>query len=335
MKRLTKLSIAGPALIVICVAVAGGAQIWGQHQARASLNQTLASLPPGTTGHYNDLAFNVFTRTLRIDGLTISRGGHPAFSVNEAVLHHLNGDGSAANPLQATVVRLVGVQLWKGGHSATAALVQAVNVSALAAGVPPPAGLPNWLIAPENGTLLSADSITADGIADDEGATLAGLSITGYDAGYIHAASAVGFADKQGNGITSASASQVDLGGLDAVFDTGRYVPGAPRWTAPRQLIGHAEINGFHSDDDGGLATIDRLNLDDFAARPFAVPPNTRNVKTWSFGRDAAASVAIGSVGVTGFHFQDSKTKSTRHARRPLDFRLCRRGAGPHRDGGS
>lgn len=311
MKRLTKLTIAAPALIVIFFAIAGGAQIWGQHQARLSLDQTLASLPPGTTGHYNDMSFNFFTHTLRIEGFTIARGGHPVFSINEAVLHHLSGDGSAASPIQATVVRLVGVELWKDGHSSTAALVQAVNVSALAAGVPPPAGLPNWLLAPEDGTLVSADSITADGIADDEGATIAGLSVTGYDAGQIHSASAAGFADKQGNAIASASLSEIDLGGIDAVFDTGRYTPGAPRWAAPRQLIGHVEINGFRTDGDGGLATIDHISLDSFAARPFAVPPNSRNVKTWNFGRDAAASVAVGSFRVSGFHFQDSETKTT------------------------
>jgi hypothetical protein len=311
LKRLTKLTVAAPALIVIFFAIAGGAQIWGQHQARMTLDQTLANLPPGTTGHYDDMSFNFFTRTLRIQGFTIARGGHPAFSINEAVLHHLSGDGSAANPLQASVVRLVGVELWKGGHSATAALVQAVNVSALAAGVQPPAGLPKWLLAPEDGTLLSADSIAADGITDDEGATLSGLSITGYNAGQIHAASAAGFADKQGNKIASASVGDIDLGGIDAVFDTGRYLPGAPRWAAPRPLIGHIEINGFRSDDDGGLATIDHVSLDDFAARPFAATPNTRNVKTWAFRRDAAAAVTVGSFRVSGFHFRDSATKTT------------------------
>ena len=310
MLRLTKTNIAIPALIVLLAAVAGGTQVWSQHEARLNLDTALASLPAGSVGHYDRMAYNAFTRTVRISGLTITNGGHPALRMQEVVLHHLSGDGTPKTPFQASAVRLENVSWWRAGHSVTAALVQAVDVAALAAGVPPPPGLPTWLVAPGSGTLLAAGTITANGISDDEGATLSAVSIAGYVAGRIQTASANGFADRQGNRIASASAAGVDLDGLDAVFDTSRYTPDAPRPPTLSPLIGHAEVAGFQSEGASGRATIQDVSLDGLAARPFATAPNSHNVKSWDFARDAAASVSLQSAAVVGLRFEDSQTKA-------------------------
>jgi hypothetical protein len=307
---MTKTKLAIPAVIVLLAAGAGGAQLWAQHDARANLDQTLASLPPGSVGHYSGMSYNLFTQTLRIDGLTITSDGHRVLGIDRTVLHHLSGDGSAATPLKASAVRMDNVTVLRAGHSATAALVQATNVAVLAAGVPPPTRLPNWLIAPGNGTLLSADSLTASGIADDQGATLAAIAITGYHAGHVEQASIGGFADRKGNRIASAAAADIDLDGLDAVFDTGRYTPAAPRGGAPRTLIGQAEIMGFQSQSDDGPARVDSISLEGFAARPFALSPSPENIQTWAFARDAAGAVSLRSASVTGVHFQENPTKA-------------------------
>jgi hypothetical protein len=271
--RFTKTKLAVPALIVLIAAAAAGYQLWSQHEARDELDATLANLPAGSHGHYDTMSFNAFTQTMRINGLVIMRDGHPSLSVPGITLHHLSGSGTLADPYQASTVRLVGPELWRGGRSVTAAVIQVENLEILAPGVTPPAGTPSWLIASGSGTLLAAGSITAANIADSEGATLAALSLADYADGQISQASASGFADRHGNRITTAAAHAVDFDGLDAVFDISRYGPGEPVWPAPRLLIGHAEIMGFQSQGDDGSAMIANMTLDGFAARPFAAAP--------------------------------------------------------------
>jgi hypothetical protein len=309
LRKLKNNQIAIPAVIVLLVATAGAAQLWGEHQAKVRLDETLATLPQGLTGHYESLGYNVFTRTLRINGLTVTRDNLPTLSIEEVVLHHLAATGEMGSPFHAEAVRLRNVQAWRGGHSISATQVTAQNIAILAPGVPAPQGTPSWLIAPGSGTLLSAGSIIANGITDDEGATLAALSMSGYNEGQLRHASASHFADKQGNQIETADARDVDLGGLDRVFDTGRYTPGAPSWPAPHPLIGHAEITGFESHGDGGSGTIDNLTIDDFAARPFASSPTAANVKRHAFARDAAEAISIGSASLIGLHFVDNRTQ--------------------------
>jgi hypothetical protein len=300
--RFTKTKLAVPALIVLIAAAAAGYQLWSQHEARDELDATLANLPAGSHGHYDTMSFNAFTQTMRINGLVIMRDGHPSLSVPGITLHHLSGSGTLADPYQASTVRLVGPELWRGGRSVTAAVIQVENLEILAPGVTPPAGTPSWLIASGSGTLLAAGSIS-------EGATLAALSLADYADGQISQASASGFADRHGNRITTAAAHAVDFDGLDAVFDISRYGPGEPVWPAPRLLIGHAEIMGFQSQGDDGSAMIANMTLDGFAARPFAAAPTPAYVKSPGFLRDAAADVSVGAAAVSGLRYQDDKTK--------------------------
>lgn len=295
MPRLTRPRIVIPAFIVAVVVAAGGAQLWAQHQARTNFNQMLANLPPGSSGHYAGLSYNLFTRTLRVRGLTITRGGHPSLSIQRAVVHHLGGSGDTRAPLHADAVRLEGVAVQRGTHKLTVTLVTGQDIDVLAAGLPPPANTPQWLVAPDSGTLVAAGAIAANGIADDQDTTLAAISVRGYRDGHLQQASASRFADRDGNEIATAEAQDIDLGGLDRVFDTGRYTPGAATWTVPRILIGHAAIGGLRSRGGDGGATVQSLSLSGFAARPFAQAPNTAYVKTQAFARDAAASVIVES----------------------------------------
>ncbi len=311
MPKFTKLQLAIPALIVVLAAAAGGAQIWGQRAARARVDETLASLPAGAAGHYATLSFNVFTRTLRLGNLVITANGHPALSVRSVVLHHLEGGGTPADPFRAVALRLDDVQVWREGHSMTLADVQATNVAVLAPGVPPPPGTPSWLVAPGTATVISADTASADGIADDTGATLGALSIIGYAEGRLAQLSAARFSDRQGNRIASAAANTIDLDGLDRVFDTGRYTPGAATWTAPRPLIGHAAIMGFESHDASGSGGIASLIIDGVAARPFLAAPTAAYVHTGAFARDAAEALSVASVSLAGLHFTDSQTRES------------------------
>jgi hypothetical protein len=307
--RLTKTKLAIPALIVLLVAVAGGYQVFSQHQARAALDATLANLPAGSVSHYDSMSFNAFTQTLRIGGLAITRDGHPSLTVQQVTLHHLEGSGSLADPFKAGAVRLVETELWRGSRRLTIAVVDAANVKVLASVVPPPPGTPRWLVAPGSGTLLAAGAMTAGNIEDNEGATVSALSIADYADGQLRQASARGFADAHGNRIASVGANAVDLDGLDAVFDTGRYGPGAPSWPVPRPLIGHAEIMGLQSRNETATATIASIALDGFAARPFVAAPTGAYVKTQAFLRDAAAAVSVGAASITGVHYQDTRTR--------------------------
>ena len=309
MPRSTKITLAVPVLIVVVAAIAGGYQVFSQHQARASLDAALANLPAGSVSHYDTMSFNAFTQTLRVGGLAITRDGHPSFAVRDAALHHIAGTGTLADPFKASSVRLIGTTIWRGNRSLTVAIAEGQDIAVLAPGVPPPHSTPSWLVAPRSGTLLSAGSMTAANIADGEGTTLAAFSIADYGDGRIRQASARGFADMRGNRIASAEAHAIDLDGLDAVFDNGRYSQGQPAWPAPRPLIGRAEIMGFQSQGDDGLATIDSLTLVGFAARPFAAAPTSADVKTEAFARDAAAAISVGAAAITGLHYRDDRTK--------------------------
>jgi hypothetical protein len=315
MPRFSKTQFAIPALIVLLAVAAGGAQLWGQHAARVRLDEALASLPDGASGHYGQMSYNIFTRTARIGDLEVTRGGQPSLSVREIVLHHLGGAGLATDPFRAAALELTDLEVWRGGHSLTVALIQAQNIAVLPPGVPPPPGTPGWFVAPDAATVLAAGSATADGIADDQGATLGAISISGYDDGHLQQVSAARFADRQGDRIRSADAAAIDLDGLDRVFDTGRYTPGAATWSIPRSLIGHAEIDGFASTSAGTAGTgaagrggFDSLILDGFAARPFSAAPTVAYVKSTAFARDAAESLAFGSLSLAGLHFIDSQT---------------------------
>jgi hypothetical protein len=206
-------------------------------------------------------------------------------------------------------VRLVGTELWRGSRSLTASLVEGETIAVLGPEVPAPQGTPSWLAAPGSGTLLSAATLTATNIADSEGATLAALSIDDYDDGHLGQASARGFADTHGNRIAVAEAHAIDLDGLDAVFDTGRYHPGEPGWPAPRPLIGQAAITGIQSQTKGMSASVESISLDGFAAQPFKQAPHAAYVQSQAFLLDAATAVSVGAASITGLRYRDEQTK--------------------------
>lgn len=306
--KLSKTQIAIPSAIVLLAVIAGGAQLWGQHEAKLRVNQALATLPEGAAGHYDKLDYNVFTRTLRLSGLAITENGQPFLTIHRVVLHHLSGEGSDTNPLHADSINVTELDAWHGGHRVSVGRAVVKNAAFLAPGFPSPPTTPLWLRSGANGTLLSAMSIAANDIADDNGTTLAAISATGYDDGKLAQASARNFADRAGNRIATLAANQVDLGGLDRVFDTGRYTADAAAWTGLRPLIGHAEISGFVTKGSHGSSSIDHMTLDGFAARPFALSPTGAHCQTDAFRRDAAEAVSLRNVSLGGLTFSDKET---------------------------
>lgn len=309
--KLSKTQIAIPSAIVLLAVLAGGAQLWGQHEARVRMDETLAALPAGMSGHYEGLHFNVFTRTLRLGGLTITQNGQPILSIHRVVLHHLSGQGDDANPLHTDTISVTELDAWRGGHRVTVGHAIVKDAAFLAPGLPSPETTPLWLRSAANGTLLSAGSIAATDIADDNGTSLAAVSATDYNDGKLRQASARNFADRQGNRIASLAAEQIDLGGLDRVFDTGRYTADAPSWTGLRPLIGHAEITGFVTKGSHGGTSIDHAMLDGFAARPFALSPTGAHCRTDAFRRDAAEAMSLSNVSLGGLTFSDKETGTT------------------------
>lgn len=308
--KLTKVQIAVPAAIVLLAALAGGAQLWGQHEAQMRVDETLSALPAGMTGHYERVNYNVFTRTLRLEGLNVTRGGAPVMTIRHLVLHHISGQGTDQTPLRADSVHVTGLDVWHGGHRASVGFAAVKQVTMLAPGVPAPATTPLWLRVPGEGTLLSAGSIQANDITDDDGTSIAAVSATGYDQGKLAAASARGFADRHGDRIASAEATQIDLDGLDRVFDTGRYTVDAASWSGLRPLIGHAEVSGLTTKGHHGSSGVDHVVIDGFAARPFALSPTGANTPTDAFRRDAAEAVALGSASLAGLTFSDAATQT-------------------------
>ncbi|MCB8880230.1 hypothetical protein ACELLULO517_08305 [Acidisoma cellulosilytica] len=306
-----KARIAIPSFIVLVAVAAGGAQLWAEHQARVRVNETFAALPAGTTGHYDDLHYNLFTQTLRMSGLSVARAGQPQLAVQKVVLHHVSGNGTVETPYRTSTVTLVGIDVWRGAHHIKIGDASAKNVSILAPGIPAPAGTPRWLIAPENGTPVAVGSLLANTISDDQGMSVVALSLTDYQTGQLRQISLNHYTDSHGNTIENAAATAVDLDGLDRVFNPARYTPDAESWTAPRPLLGHLEIANLTTKGRQRDSHFDHLTLDTLTGRPFAAAPMPETVKTPAFARDAAAAIGIGNATVVNLTLQDSGTAST------------------------
>ncbi|MCB8876693.1 hypothetical protein [Acidisoma silvae] len=303
-----KARIAIPALIVLAAAAAGGSQLWAEHQAHVTVNETLANLPGGATGRYDDLHYNLFTHTLRLYGLSIARAGQPQIAIRKLVVHHLSGDGSVANPFRSRMINLVGLDLWRGTDHIKIGDGTAKDVAILAPGMPVPAGTPRWLTAPEDGTPIMVGSLTANTISDERGMSIVALSLAGYQSGQLRDISLNQYADKDGNTVQNAAATAVDLDGLDRVFNPARYTPGAETWTAPRPLLGHLEIAGLAAKDAHGDSRFDHLTLDGLTGRPFLAAPEPETVKTAAFARDALEAIGIGNATLVNLTAQDSRT---------------------------
>jgi hypothetical protein len=299
-----------PSLIVLAAVAAGGAQLWAEHQARLRVDEMLANLPMGANGHYSDVSYNLFTHTLRLNGLTVARNDNPLIAVRHVVLHHLSGNGDTGTPFHAEAVSLTGLDIWRNGRHVKVGDVEAHDVAILAPGVPVPAGTPSWLIAPEEGTPVSVGAVQANAISDDQGVSIVALAVDGYQTGRVREASLSHYQDGHGNAVESAAGTAIDLDGLDRVFNVERYTPGAPGWTAPRTLIGHLDVADVTAKGPQGDSHIDHLTIDNLAARPFAAAPTEEAVKTPAFARDAAAAIAIGNGTVLNVHVTDTRTDS-------------------------
>ncbi len=306
-----KARIAIPSLIVLIAAAAGGAQLWAAHQAEQRVDDTLANLPAGETGHYDKLSYNLFTQTLRLNGLSVTRNTSPLIVVRRMVLHHLSGDGATATPFHAESLSLADLEVWPNGRHVKFGDIEARNVALLAPGVPVPASTPAWLTAPEAGTLVAVGAAQATMITSDQGASIAALSLGGYQTGEVREASLSHYADGNGNRVESATATNLDLDGLDRVFNVARYTPGAARWSAPRQLVGHLDLAGVTSKDKEGDSHLDRLTIDSLAARPFAMAPTDQAIATPAFVRDAAAAIAIGNATIVNISTTDSADQAS------------------------
>ncbi|WP_284947073.1 hypothetical protein [Acidisoma cladoniae] len=310
MPKAKKIVIGAAVVVVLVVAGAGGAQVWAQNEARTRLDAMLAKLPTGVTGRYTNVQYNLFTSTLRLDGLVITQDGKPTVAIDQTVLHHVSGDGTQANPYRADRLRMVGMTSHHDAHTLKVATFEAQAIALLAPGVPAPDGTPAWLVTPY-GTPLSGDTAVANGLADDEGDTLATVSAVGYHAGHLDNVVAADFEDTEGHRIAAASGSAIDLDGLDRVFNAARYTPGAPTWPNPRPLIGHAEISGIVEQSKGGTGdTLGRLSMDAFAARPFASSPTDAHADTIDFWYDAASAISLGSVHLSGLSGTTTGPKS-------------------------
>ncbi|HEX3983852.1 MAG TPA: hypothetical protein VHX12_09180, partial [Acidisoma sp.] len=306
-----KARIAIPSLIVLVAVAAGGAQLWAQHDARHRVDETLASLPMGATGRYDSLGYNVFTQTLRLNGLSIARDDTPLIAADHLVMHHLSGNGQTETPYHAEAVSLTNLNIWRNGHRVKIGTVNARNVAILAPGVPAPAGTPSWVIAPAEGTPVSVGMIQANAISSDQGTSIAALSAGGYQAGQLREVSLVSYRDADGNAVESAGATGIDLGGLDRVFNVARYTPDAPGWTTPRPLIGHLDIANLTTKGESGDSHLDHLTLDGVAGRPFAAAPTPEALKTPAFARDAASAIAIGNGTLLNLTVSDTRRNSS------------------------
>lgn len=301
-----KARIAIPSLIVLVAVAAGGAELWAEHEARRHVDETLASLPAGTSGHYDNLSYNLFTQTLRVSGLSIAHDGQPLFAFNRVVLHHLSGSGVAGSPFHATALSAVDVDLWRRGHHIKIGSVAARDIALLAPGEPAPPGTPPWLSGSDFGTPVTVGSVQLSTISTDQGTSIVALAAAGYTPGHLREASLSQYADAPGNAAESASATDIDLDGLDRVFNPARYAPNAPSWPAPRPLLGHLEFSNVTGHGRHGQSHLDSLTLDGLAARPFAQSPTQEALATPAFMRDAAEAVAVSNATLVNLSFSDS-----------------------------
>lgn len=306
-----KARIAIPSLIVLVAVAAGGAQLWAERQARLRVDETLAALPAGATGHYDSLRYNLFTQTLRLSGFTVQRAGQPQLAIRDLVLHHLSGDGSTQNPYHTGTVTLVGIDVWRGTHHVKIGTIAAKDMAILAPGEPVPAGTPRWLTAPEDGTPIAFGTVQADTISDDQGTSIVALSLSNYMSGQLRDMSFSHYADRRGNTIESAAAAAIDLDALDRVFNPARYTPDAPSWATPRPLLGHLEIANLVAKGERGVSQFDHLTIDGLTGRPFASAPTPETVKTEAFARDAAQAIGIGNATLLNLSVQDNHTTAT------------------------
>jgi hypothetical protein len=301
MRTRRKLGLAAATLVILVAAAAGAAQLWAQRTAKQRVDATIANLPQGETGHYDQLHYNLFNQRLHLVGLVITREGQTVFSAGRVTLLEASGAGTTDDPFRVGSANIADITTTQNGHHLTIDTLTAEDVSALGAGVSPPLGLATWPSLPEGGTLLAARRITASGIHDDTGSSIVKLAVADYRAGHLRAGSLTAFADARGDRVASIAVDQLDLDGLDRVFDAQRYAAGAPSWPERRPLIGHLAIKGVSiADMEKGSASIADIGLDGLSGRPFAAAPGSAEAKTMKAAMDDAQAIALKGLTLHG-----------------------------------
>jgi hypothetical protein len=288
-----KTIVAISAVAIMIAAGVGGAQLWAEHEANKAVDTMIANLPVGQTGHYDTLSYNLFTQTLRLDGLEIKQNDKPLFTVRSTVLHHVSGTGQSNAPAHVDTVSLTDLDVWQGGKHVKVVEVDAKDLIFLAPGVPVPTALPAWMVSPLGSNPIAIGSIKVSKVSSDSGETITTISAQGYQTGKLHMICMNGYADSNGASVDSMTATDIDFDGFDRVFNAARYTPDAPAWDASHVLLGHFEASKFVAKENQTTVYVGHLALDHLAGRPFASASTLNAMQTPGFARDAGEAFTV------------------------------------------
>lgn len=275
--RPTRRLVAGVGVAVLAVAAAYGAVfLYGQHEASVEIAEALATLPPGTTVHYDSSRYNPLTRTLAMHGLVATRNGAPMLSAREARLREITGDGSDAHPFRIGAVHLEQLAEAAGSRPATTAdhvdIEDLQMLARLPDGAPPPGGIARFYQPAGAPRLVGFRRLEASGIAQP-GRSIADARLNDLAPGHLGGISIDGIAGPTGK-IGHLGAGNIALDDLDAVFDDDAYKDGKPAWTGRRRLIDHVELSDLTAISNGGLH-LGSFALNGVVGQPFPRSPGT------------------------------------------------------------
>ncbi len=346
--------VTGIAGVCVVVAAAYGAVfLYGQHEARAEIEAAMAALPPGTTAQYRRARMSPLTRTVEVDGLTVTRAGAPAVSIDQLRLREVDGDGSAAHPWRFGALHLRGVGLPWPGVPLSIDRLDAEDLVVLAPDAASvPAGAARFYQLAGEPRLVSARRIEADALTQGS-ATIAHLGLTDLAPGRLGGASLDGLTVAGVGSLAHAAVTGVATDDLDAVLRSGAS-DGSAGWSKDRALLGHLELDGFTSTLPSGALRFDAATLDGLSGHPLSQQVATRGdaatalLRVLSATRTDIRNVVASGVAQTGtvvrvslasLHDESSRKPAgggetiERHARlRGLAFPLGQLPAGVGRD---
>ena len=119
MKTRRKLGLAAATLVILVAAAAGAAQLWAQRTAKQRVDATIANLPQGETGHYDQLHYNLFNQRLHLVGLVITREGQTIFSAGRVTLLEASGAGTTDDPFRVGSANIADITTTQNGHHLT------------------------------------------------------------------------------------------------------------------------------------------------------------------------------------------------------------------------
>lgn len=347
--------VTGIAGVCVVVAAAYGAVfLYGQHEARAEIDAALAALPPGTTAQYRRARMSPLTRTVEIDGLTVTRNGVPTASIDQVRLREGDGDGSAAHPWQLGALHLRGVSLPRPDGALGIDRLDAEDLVVLAPDAAVvPAGAARFYQPAGEPRLVSARRIEVDGLTQAD-TRLAHVVLTDLAPGRLGGASLDGLTAAGSGSLSHAAASGVALDDLDAVLRSGGS-DGAPSWSKDRPLLSHLELDGVASTLPSGSLQVGSASLDGLSGHPLSEPfaaggnnalallralSATRTDIRNLVGSGAAPTSTTVRVSLASLHDESSRKRAggagetfERHARlRGLAFPLAQLPAGVGRE---